>query len=134
MKAFFLTSLLASVVLFAACGTTANDATAAAAAAPAKSFDVNKILGSIKDKPTAEAAKGPLEGAIASLKSMMGGTTGTSGGAADASSGMKKLGADVLAKFGINGDTMNMITGLLGNPAVSGAIGPVLNQLKGLIG
>lgn len=135
MKALLLTSLLSPLVVFAGCGTTTTTNDAAAAVAPAQSFDVNKILGGIKDKPTADAAKGPLEGAIASLKTLMGGKAApATGGAADATAGMKKLGADVLAKFGIDGTTLGTITGLLQNPAVAGAIGPVLNQLKGLIG
>lgn len=136
MKPLLLTSLLLATT-FAACGSMSTDAAnnTANAAAATKSFDVNKLLGGISDKPTAEAAKGPLEAVVAQLKGLMGGASNpAAGGAADASTGMKKLSTDVLAKFGISGDTVGMITGLLGNPAVSGAIGPVLNQLKGLIG
>ncbi|MBL9079389.1 MAG: hypothetical protein JNL08_17945 [Planctomycetes bacterium] len=132
MKALLLTSLV-SLAGLAACGTTTADV--AAAAAPAQSFDINKILAGIKDQPTAEAAKGPLEGAIASLKSLVGGgAAAPTEGATEASGGMKQLGSDVLAKFGIDGATIGTITGLLQNPAVAGAIGPLLNQLKGLIG
>jgi len=129
MKPLVLATLLASVTTFSACNTTADSSAVAAAT----NFDVNKILGGIKDKPTADAAKSPLEGAVAALKNMMSGNQAT-GGTADASSGAKKLGADVLAKFGIDASTLGTIKGLLDNPAIAGAIGPVLNQLKGLIG
>lgn len=133
MKPLLIASLLAALAAVTACNATSADATAAAASAT-KSFDINKILGGITDKPSAEAAKGPLESAVASLKGMLGTDSAAGGAPAEASGGMKKVSADVLATFGVTGDTMGMITGLLGNPAVTAVIGPVLNQLKGMIG
>lgn len=122
---------LLTLMPFAACGMTGSDtaATTSAAAGAMGGIDVNKLLAGITDGKSAEAAKGPLDSVVASLKGMVGG-----GGAADATTGTKKLSSDALAKFGISADTMGLITSLLGNPAVTAVIGPTLNQLKGLIG
>lgn len=129
MKHALLFALLACLP-FVACGMTHQDApaTKSVASGALPSTDVNQLLAGITDGPSAEAAKGPLDAIVASLKGV------TAGAVADATSGVKKLGADTLAKYGINGETMGMINGLLANPAVSSLIGPTLNQLKGLIG
>ncbi|MEO6594625.1 MAG: hypothetical protein ABIP94_07715 [Planctomycetota bacterium] len=139
MKTLFTTSLLCGLFLTTSCGMFSGESENKKSVAPgalagkdaAGTVDINKLLGSVKDKPTAEAAKGPLESALASLKGRMG--NGKTTGAADASGGMGKMAPDALAKFGINGNTMGMVTGLLGNPTVAGVIGPALEQLKGLL-
>ena len=92
--------------------------------------DIGKLLGGITDAPTANAAKGPLEGAIAQLKNALAGANAGSGGSADMA---KKLTGDVLAKFGLGAGTMDTITSLMNNAAVKSAIGPMLEQLKSLI-
>jgi hypothetical protein len=134
MNRYLLTLVLCSIVPAAGCGMMSEDSQASTAATTksvaAGAIDVNKLLGGITDGPSAEAAKGPLDAAIASLKGML--TTGD-GTTAEASGGMKQLGTDALAKFGISGDTLGMITGLLANPAVASVIGPTLNQLKSLL-
>jgi hypothetical protein len=126
MKTHLLTLVLLTSLPFAGCGMTGND-TAATKSLAVGSVDVNKLLASITDGPTAEAAKGPLDSVVASLKGLAGGAV------AEATTGAKKIGADTLAKYGISGETLGMITGLLGNPAVTSVIGPTLNQLKGLL-
>ncbi len=130
MKSHLTVLSLLAVLPFAACGMTGNDAapTKSVAAGAMGKTDVNKLLAGITDAKTAEAAKGPLDAVVASLKGLAGGAV------ADASTGAKKLSADTLAKYGITGETMGLISGLLATPAVSSLIGPTLNQLKGLIG
>lgn len=127
-----LLSLLA-VLPFAACGMTGSDTapTKSVAAGAMGSVDLNQLLGGITDAKSAEAAKGPLDSALVSLKGMLGNTTGAA--ATEATGGLKQLGADTLAKFGINGETMGMVTGLLQNPAITAVIGPALTQLKNLL-
>ncbi|MBL8729839.1 MAG: hypothetical protein JNM25_15535 [Planctomycetes bacterium] len=129
MNRSLLSLVLLACIPFAGCGMTGNDAqtTKSVASGALDSVDVNKLLAGITDGVTAEAAKGPLDSVVASLKGMAGGAV------ADATSGVKKLGADTLAKYGITGETMGLITGLLDNPAVTAVIGPTLNQLKGLL-
>jgi hypothetical protein len=127
-----LLSLLA-VLPFAACGMTDNDtsATKSVAASAMGSIDINQLLGGITDTKSAEAAKGPLDAALASLKGMVSNTTGAA--ATEATGSLKQLGTDTLAKFGISGETLGMVTGLLQNPAITAVIGPALNQLKNLL-
>jgi hypothetical protein len=109
------------------------------AAAEAPAFDIGKLLGGIKDGPTATAAKGPLEGAIAQLKNALAGakaqseTAGAGASGADMATMAKKMANDVLTKFGISSQTVTTITSLLQNPAIASVIGPALDQLKGLI-
>ena len=92
--------------------------------------DIGKLLGGIKDGATANAAKGPLEGAIAQLKNALSGANANAGGSADMA---KKLAGDVMAKFGLGAGTLGTITSLMSNDAIKGAIGPMLAQLKSLI-
>lgn len=129
MKHHITVLTLLAVLPFAGCGMTGSDTapTKSVATGAMGAIDVNKLLAGITDGPTAEAAKGPLDAVIASLKSM------TDGAVADATTGAKKLSTDALAKYGITGETMGMITSLLANPTVSSLIGPTLNQLKSLL-
>lgn len=129
----FLTLLLAFLPL-GACGMTAHDTepTKSVAAGALGSIDVNHLLAGITDAKSAEAAKSPLESAIASLKAMLP-KAGTTGSATEATSGMGTLTTDTLAKFGIDGSTVGTITSLLNNEAIAAVIGPTLNQLKSLL-
>lgn len=85
--------------------------------------DLTKTLGSITDGATAEQAKGTLENLVSGLKGQLG-ELGGLGKLTDSVAGMK----DGLLK-----PVMDKVTGLLGNAEIAKAIGPVLNQLKGLI-
>jgi len=86
--------------------------------------DLMKTLGSITDGATAEKAKGTLEGLVSGLKGQLS-DLGSLGKLSDSVSGMK----DTVLK-----PVMEKVTGLLGNADIAKAIGPVLNQLKGLLG
>lgn len=112
----------------------AADAAGAQAAAP---VDLGRLLAGIQDGPTAEAAKGPLTAALPQLQSALAGAKAggeaAGAGSAEAGAGANKMVQDVLAKFGLGAGTVDTITGLLGNPAVKSAIGPLLDQLKGLL-
>lgn len=130
MNRHLLTLVLLAFVPAAGCGTMEHTPEATKSLA-AGSIDINQLLGGITDAKSAEAAKGPLDAAIASLKGMLTNTAGTA--ATEASGSLKQLGADTLAKLGINSDTMGLVTGLLNNPAVTSVIGPALTQLKSLL-
>jgi hypothetical protein len=86
--------------------------------------DLSKTLGGITDGATAEKAKGALETLVGSLKGQLG-ELGNLGTLTDTVASAK----DAVLK-----PLMEKITGLLGNADISKAIGPVLNQLKGLVG
>jgi hypothetical protein len=81
-------------------------------------------LGGITDGATAEKAKGALENLVGGLKGQLG-ELGNLGKLTDSLAGMK----DGLLK-----PVMEKVTGLLGNADIAKSIGPVLNQLKGLVG
>lgn len=136
--------VLTSLLLFSACGDKAanaanagNAANAAAAAAgdaakqiaavdklKAPVADAIKLLGTITDGASAEKAKAGLEGVVGSLKTHL-----------SELGGLGKLGdAAMKAKDGLLKPVMDKVTGLLGNADITKAIGPVLEQLKGLLG
>ncbi len=137
--------LLPSLLALAGCGLLGgNDAAAApavptdAAAAPAApTIDLGKLLGGITDGDTATAAKSPIESAVAQLKAALSGANAkaqvdAATGNADAAGG-KKLVDEVLAKFGLGGETVGQITALLQNEQVKAVLGPTLEQLKSLL-
>lgn len=136
---------LVSLLTFAGCGMLGGNEVPAtpampsdAAAAPvAPTIDLGKLLGGITDSNTASAAKSPLESAVAQLKTALAGADAkakidATTGNADASGG-KKLVDEVLAKFGIGGETVGQITALLQNEQVKAVLGPTLEQLKSLL-
>lgn len=135
---------LFALVTFAGCGLLGGNeapavpATTDAAAAPAApSIDLGKLLGGITDGSTATAAKSPLESAVAQLKTALAGADAkakvdAATGNADASGG-KKMVDEVLAKFGLGGETVGQITALLQNEQVKAVLGPTLEQLKSLL-
>lgn len=105
---------------------------AAATAAPTPA-DLGKVLETITDGPTAQAAKDKLDGILAQLKSakaavtggQLGGDLGKLAGAA-----ASKAGIDLPA---IKAATAKQLDSLLQNAAVKGAIGPTLEQIKALL-
>ena len=105
----------------------------------AAEFDLVKLLGGVTDGASAEAAKGPLETGIGALKKALAGADakakldGAAGGNTDTAGTAKKMASDVLAKFGLGAGTVDSIAKLLDNPAVKSAIGPMLEQLQGMI-
>ncbi len=119
MKLATYTVLLAMILLTPACEMLGGDT----AAAP----NITELLAGITDMQSAEQAKAPLESAVSQLQSAlsskMGAGTESGGSMVDS----------VLAQFGITPETKNMITGLLGNDAIRGAIGPTLETLQGLL-
>lgn len=90
--------------------------------------DLQKALGGITDGASATAAKSTLEGLVGKL-----------GGSMKDLQGVGKLADTVKAALGggdLNGimkTVTDKIGALLGNEQVKSAIGPVLEQLKGLI-
>lgn len=134
-----------ALLTLASCGLLGgNDAPAtpampndAAATPAAPTIDLGKLLAGITDGNTATAAKSPLESAVAQLKTALAGADAKSKvdaatGNADASGG-KKLVDEVLAKFGLGGETVGQITALLQNEQVKAVLGPTLEQLKSLL-
>jgi hypothetical protein len=128
-------AVLCVPVLFPACSLfekKADEPTKSVAAS--SGVDLGKLLAGIKDGPSAQAAKSPLEAGIAQLKTALagakqpaaGGTTGAAGGA-------NNMVADVLAKFGLGSGSLGVINALMQNQAVTAAIGPALQSLKSLI-
>ncbi|MFK7742838.1 MAG: hypothetical protein AB8H80_21180 [Planctomycetota bacterium] len=92
--------------------------------------NINDLLASITDTESAEAAKAPLEGAVKQLdKAIMGAKEKTEGAASEGGSMVDK----VLSGFGINSDTMGMISGLMGNGGIASVLGGTLGKLKDLI-
>lgn len=95
--------------------------------------DLGKLLGSITDGPTAEAAKTQIEAVIQSLEStkkaatsgQLGSDLGKLAGAAAA-----KVGVDLAA---LKSAAMQQVTDLLARPAVKDAIGPTLDRLQSLL-
>lgn len=85
--------------------------------------DLSKTLGGITDGATAEKAKGALENLIGGLKGQLGDLSGL-GKLTDEVAGMKA---------GLLKPVAEQVTKLLGNADIAKAIGPVLNQLKGLV-
>ncbi len=90
--------------------------------------DLGKVLSSITDGPTAQAAKGKLEAAIASLKSAAG-AAGTD---------LTKLAGSAAASAGVDvtslkAAALKQVESLLSNAAVKTAIGPTLEQLVPLL-
>lgn len=138
--------LLPSLLVVAGCGLLGgNDApvksvepSAIPGAAPAApTIDLGKLLAGITDGGTATAAKSPLESAVAQLKAALAGADAkakvdAATGNADAAGG-KKLVDEVLAKFGLGGETVGQITALLQNEQVKAVLGPTLEQLKSLL-
>lgn len=125
---FALTLLLAFLPAAACSQLTGENSPTKSMAAGA--IDVDALLGTVTDADSAAAAKGPLEAVLAQLKGLL-----PTGGAAatEATGGATSLPHDILAKFGISAGTVDTITSLLGNEAIAGVIGPVLNELKALI-
>lgn len=116
-------------------GAMAGAAPAAPANAPA--IDLGKLLAGITDGGTATAAKSPLESAVEQLKAALAGADAktkvdAATGNADAAGG-RKLVDEVLAKFGIGGETVGQITALLQNEQVKAVLGSTLEQLKSLL-
>lgn len=105
---------------------------AAAPAAPTPA-DLGKVLETITDGPTAQAAKGKLESILAQLKGakdavvggQLGGDLGKIAGAA-----ASKAGVDLPA---IKAAAGKQLDSLLQNAAVKAAIGPTLEQIKALL-
>ncbi|MBL8749731.1 MAG: hypothetical protein JNK78_11265 [Planctomycetes bacterium] len=93
----------------------------AAAAIASTWTDLSKTLAGITDGATAEKAKSGLATIVDTLK----GQVGSLGGITKATEG---LGGDV-----VKGIT-DQVKKLLANPDVAKAIGPVLEQLNGLVG
>lgn len=109
-----------------------SPAIAAPTAAPTTA-DLNKVLESITDGPTAQAAKGKLDAIMVQLKSAkdavttgaLGGDIGKLAGAAAGAAGVDLASIKALAK--------KQVDSLLANEAVKSAIGPTLEQLKALL-
>lgn len=95
--------------------------------------DLGKVLGGITDGPTAQAAKSKIESLIQQLKAaknvatsgQLGGDLGKIAGAAAA-----KAGVDLTA---LKAEAKKQVDSLLGNASIKAAIGPTLEQLKGLL-
>lgn len=95
--------------------------------------DLGKLLSTITDGPTAQAAKAKLETVIQSLEGMknaatsgqLGADLGKLAGAAASKVGVDLAGWKVAAE--------KQVTSLLANPAVKGAIGPTLDRLQALL-
>jgi hypothetical protein len=86
--------------------------------------ELTKSLGTITDGATAEKAKGGLETLVGTLKTQMGEL-----------GGLGKLADSVVTmKDGLMKPVMEQVTKLMGNADITKAIGPVLEQLKGLLG
>jgi 3-oxoacyl-ACP reductase-like protein len=108
-------------------------ATPAAAAAAPSPADLGKVLETITDGPTAQAAKDKLDAILTQLKSakaavtggQLGGDLGKLAGAA-----ASKAGIDLAA---IKAAAGKQLDSLLQNEAVKGAIGPTLEQIKALL-
>jgi hypothetical protein len=101
----------------------------AAVAAPALA-DLGKVLGSIKDAPTAEAAKGPLDALVLQLQTAK---ASVPAGTKDALGGISKLASDAAAKAGVSPEVMTQLASLLDNPTIKAVIGPTLEKLQGLL-
>lgn len=134
-----LTLVLPVCFLFPACGdkaanagvtdpmTMVGDATKQMASLDqlkATAGNLNATLGSITDGATAEKAKTTLENLVTGLKSQLGDLT-SSGKLTDSIASTK----DSLLK-----PVMDKVNSLLGNADIAAKIGPVLNQLKALLG
>lgn len=98
-------------------------------AAPALA-DLGKLLSTVKDAPTAEAAKPQLEALTQQLQTAK---KSVSGGTKDALGGLGKLATDAAGKLGVSSEVMTQIKTLLQDPAIAGVIGPVLQKLQGLL-
>ena len=98
-------------------------------AAPAIT-DLGKILATIKDGPTAEAAKGKLDALVQQLQTAKAAVPPV---AKDSLGGLGKLATDAAAKTGVGTEVVRQITALLEIPAVKAAIGPTLEKLQGLL-
>ncbi len=86
--------------------------------------DLTKALGSITDGSTAEKAKGTLENLVGGLKGQLGDL-----------GGLGKLTDNVVStKDGLLKPLAEQVTKLLDNADIAKTIGPVLNQLKSLVG
>lgn len=137
--------LVPSFLLLAGCGLLGGSDVPAAPAVPgdttaapaAPTVDLGKLLAGITDGTSATAAKSPLESAVEQLKAALAGADAkakveAATGRADAAGG-KQLVDDVLAKFGLGGETVSQITALLQNEQVKAVLGPTLEQLKSLL-
>jgi hypothetical protein len=98
--------------------------------APPAIADLGKILGTIKDGPTAEAAKPKLDALVHQLQTAK---AAVPAAAKDSLGGLGKLATDAAAKIGVGPEVMSQITALLQNPSVKAAIGPTLEKLQGLL-
>jgi len=95
--------------------------------------DLGKLLSTITDGPTAQAAKARLETMLQSLEGMknaatsgqLGSDLGKLAGAAASKAGVDLAGWKVAAA--------KQVTSLLAMPAVKGAIGPTLDRLQSLL-
>lgn len=137
--------LVSSFLLLTGCGLLGSSDVPAAPALPgdatatpaAPTVDLGKLLAGITDGSTATAAKSPLESAVEQLKAALAGADAkakvdTATGRADAAGGAKLV-DEVLAKFGLGGETVGQITALLQNEQVKAVLGPTLEGLKSLL-
>ena len=136
MKPVLKLALAATSLLLAttpACNAIGADGQASAASAMGQ-VDIDQILAGITDGASAQAAKGPLDGAVAQLQQALAGAQGEAEGATASGGGMANQAvAGVMAQFGISAETTAMITDLLAQPAVKEVLGATLTQLQGLI-
>jgi hypothetical protein len=106
---------------------------AAPVAAPSLA-DLPKLLASIKDGASANAAKAPLEALVSKLQTAKDSAAPASGGnATGALSGLSKIASDAAGKLGISEDVQKQIGALLEKPEVKAALGATLEKLKGLL-
>lgn len=97
--------------------------------------DLPKLLASIKDGASANAAKAPLEALVSKLqtaKDSAAAAPASGGTASGALSGLTKIASDAAGKLGISEDVQKQIGALLEKPEVKAAIGATLEKLKGL--
>lgn len=93
----------------------------ALASATSTVTDLGKMLGGITDGATADKAKAGLTSLVGALKSQL----GALGGITKLSEGGGK---------GVLEGAVDQVGKLMNNPEIMKAIGPVLEQLKGLLG
>lgn len=114
-----------------------NQPAAGSAMADLGSVDIGALLGGIADQASAEAAKSPLDTAVAQLKTALGAAEAKAqveqaAGTTDAA-GARSMLDGVLARFGIGAGTADQIAALLQNDQVKAVLGSTLEQLKGLL-
>lgn len=93
--------------------------------------NLGEFLATIKDGPTATAAKAPLEAFVKQLETTKAAAAPTPA-KPDALGGLTGKIADVAAKIGISPEITKQIGALLENPSVKAVIGDALTKLQGL--